>query len=128
MYTIHLCYIRDMNRYGYMSRKVKLSNEELAWLKSNHDKFSHHDLAERYSCCVDTIKRILMRLNLQYFPGAKYQTRPTLPTWKRPCLMCGSTISRPRNQYKCDDCSQGEFERSSTPSVPKAPYKPKVPF
>lgn len=118
-----------MKRYGIMSRKIKLTDEEVDWLKSNHSDLSHRELADRYSCCIDTVKRLLMRLGLQVFSGAKYQTRPTLPMWSRPCMSCGSTSQRPRNQYRCDDCSSLDFERSSkTSAESKEPYKPKVPF
>lgn len=129
MLKILLCYIRDMKRYGIMSRKIKLSDEEVEWLRSNHADISHRALADRYSCCVDTVKRLLMKLGLQYFSGAKYQTRPSLPVWRRPCMSCGSTDQRPKNQYRCDECSLLDFERSSKSSVEaRAPYTPKVPF
>lgn len=118
-----------MKRYGVMSRKIKLSDEEVDWLKRNHSDLSHKELADRYSCCVDTIKRLLMKMGLQHFSGAKYQTRPVLPMWDRPCMSCGSKSKRPRNQYRCDDCSSLDFERSSKFSQEeRAPYKPKVPF
>ena len=62
---------------GVMSRKTKLPDDEVAWLKQFHNTYSHKELADRYDVCVDTLKRILMRLNLQYFPGAKYQIKPS---------------------------------------------------
>lgn len=120
---------------GIMSRKTKLPDGEVAWLKEFHNKYTHKELAERYEVCVDTLKRILMRLNLQYFPGAKYQIKPSLKKWRRPCLMCGCTKPRPKNQYRCEPCLDKEadarriaYEEEQQTQARKKPYKPEVPF
>ncbi len=95
-----------------MSRKTKLTALEIDWLKGNHEQHSHKYLADRYSVCVDTIKRILMRLNLQYFPGAKYQIKPSPPKWRRPCISCGCTKARAKQQFKCEACHDREADAS----------------
>ena len=120
---------------GVMSRKTKLPDDEVAWLKQFHNTYSHKELAERYDVCVDTLKRILMRLNLQYFPGAKYQIKPSPKKWRRPCLNCGCKRPRPKNQYRCDPCLDKEadarriaYEEEHKTQARKKPYKPEVPF
>lgn len=95
-----------------MSKKSKLSKTELEWLREHHSNFTHQKIADRLNVCVDTAKRILMRHKLQYFPGAKYQTRPQPVTWQRPCILCGNTKPRAENQYKCDGCTERELEAS----------------
>lgn len=121
-----------MARFGFMSRKIKLTQEELAWLRGNHHSLTLHELADRYSVCVDTVKRLLVKLELQYFPGAKYQVKPSPPVWRRPCLICGNSKPRPKNQYMCDNCTtQGSssLDLASSDVKPKRqPYTPKVPF
>lgn len=119
-----------MARYGIMSRKIKLSQEEMAWLRSNHQSLTLTQLAKRYAVCVDTVKRLLVRLELQHFPGAKYQVKPPPKVWRRPCIMCGCTKSRPKNLYKCHSCSSqlsGEGEYKEVRSK-RQPYTPKVMF
>ncbi len=120
---------------GVMSRKTKLPDEEVAWLKQFHNTYSHKELAERYDVCIDTLKRILMRLNLQYFPGAKYQIKPSPKKWKRPCMSCGCTKPRPKNQYRCDPCLDKEadarriaYEEEHKTQARKKPYTPDVFF
>ena len=122
-----------MTRFGFMSRKIKLTQEELAWLRRHHHSLTLSELADRYSVCVDTIKRLLVKLELQYFPGAKYQHKPSPLTWRRPCIKCGTSKPRPRNQYICDSCTI-QLANSSI-DVPakeakqkRKPYTPKVPF
>lgn len=92
-----------------MSR-IKLSDEQEAWLADQHSKLTHKELAAELGCCVDTLKRMLMRRNLQYFPGAKYQFREPPKTWKRPCQTCGCTKTRPKYQYRCNSCHEREEE------------------
>ena len=63
-------------------------------------------MASHIGCCVDTLKRILVRQGLQEFDGAKYQLRRehSLPTWSRPCINCGDTEVRHKNYYYCKTC------------------------
>ena len=58
-----------------MPRRVNVDEENLSWLKANHSRLSHKELASKFNCCVDIIKRILVRHNLQDFDGAKYQVK-----------------------------------------------------
>ena len=89
-----------------MPRRVNVDEENLSWLKANHSRLSHKELASKFNCCVDTIKRILVRHNLQDFDGAKYQVKRTYEekTWQRPCMDCGDTKKRPKNWYYCIEC------------------------
>ena len=116
-----------------MSRKIKLKKDDLAWLEVNHVAYTHTQIALHLGVCVDTAKRILMRHELQYFPGAKYQTRPTVKDWSRPCLVCGSTHPRPKFQYKCEECNYREAEsvRKQAKNEYKSTRKPaklEIPF
>jgi hypothetical protein len=85
-----------------------LSDEQEKWLAKSHHLYSHQELADQIGCCVDTLKRILMRRDLQFFPGAKYQSRAAIPTWSRPCQNCGCTKLRPKFQYRCNTCHERE--------------------
>jgi len=123
--SIVACYIRYINLVHGMSRKIILSPIELDWLKENHSDFTHQEIAERYSICIDTAKRTLMRLKLQYFPGAKYQIKPQPPKWQRPCIICGSKSERAKNQYKCDGCTEREAEASRVSSYDDEPARKK---
>ena len=53
-----------------MAKRLVLSDEEEQWLKCNHTKFTHRQLSKKFGVCVDTMRRHLMRMELQYFPGA----------------------------------------------------------
>lgn len=116
-----------------MSRKIKLNKDDLAWLRGNHNEHTHTQIAVRLGVCVDTAKRILMRLELQYFPGAKYQTRPSVKGWTRPCITCSDEQPRPKNQYKCDECNNREAEVARSHSkyedrLKRKPSKLEIPF
>lgn len=89
-----------------MPRTVSVSDADLDWLRSNHDVHSYSDMAQRIGCCVDTLKRILVREGLQEFNGAKYQVRRDFEekTWSRPCMSCGSKELRPKNWFFCKSC------------------------
>lgn len=87
-----------------MGRKISISEEDMAWLRKNHEHLSYGTMAKRLGCCKDTLKRILVREGLQEFDGAKYTPVPKVNTWNRPCMRCGCTKSRPKNLYYCDPC------------------------
>jgi hypothetical protein len=91
-----------------MSKKFALSTEQEHWLKDNHSKFTNAHLARQLGCCVDTLKRIMMKMELAYFPGAKYHYRSKPKVWSRPCMICGCKKSRPINQYRCTPCHERE--------------------
>jgi rRNA maturation endonuclease Nob1 len=89
-----------------MPRHVELSSTDEDYLKQNHTTLSYNQMADDIGCCTDTLKRILVRLGLQEFDGAKYQLRreADLKTWTRPCMGCGSEKKRPKNHYFCKAC------------------------
>lgn len=89
-----------------MPKRVPITEQQYEWLEDNHTKVSYEHMAEQLNCCVDTLKRILVRRGLQEFDGAKYQ----LPRdhdkqmWTRPCVCCGDTKPRDRGYYMCIRC------------------------
>lgn len=89
-----------------MPRKIALTEEQVAWLTRHHNRRTFEDQARRIGCCVDTLKRILVRLGLREFDGAKYAMRARQQVWIRPCMNCGCAKPRPRLQYICDTCTQ----------------------
>ena len=91
-----------------MSKRFSMSTEQANWLKENHSKHTNAHLARQLGCCVDTSKRIMMKMELAYFPGAKYHYRSKPKVWSRPCMICGCTKSRPINQYRCTPCHERE--------------------
>jgi transcription initiation factor IIE alpha subunit len=54
--------------------------------------------------CEDSIRRRAARLGLIEPVGAKYVPTIQAKRWKRPCMRCKDTKSRPVNQYMCDKC------------------------
>jgi len=88
-----------------MGRRLSLSQDDINWLTDNHERLSLRALASEFSCCVDTIKRILMRHELRHFEGAKYQFKIPEKTWGRACIKCGCEKPRPKFQYKCIQCT-----------------------
>ena len=83
----------------------------------------------------DLLIGIGSRLELQYFPGAKYQIKPTPESWSRPCIHCGCNEPRPKNLYRCDTCVDREgdaervtLEQHQQTQARKKPYKPEVPW
>jgi hypothetical protein len=88
-----------------MPKVVKLTEETIVWLRANHRQPISH-VAARIGCHVDTAKRILVRLNLADYPGAKYQKRQGahVEHWRRPCMGCGNTDPRPKTHYFCRRC------------------------
>jgi hypothetical protein len=87
-----------------MSRQISLADDDLLWLRSSHKSHTYTGMAKRIGCCVDTLKRILVREGLQEFEGAKYQVRIKQKMWMRPCVRCNSEQVRPKNHYFCKPC------------------------
>lgn len=90
------------------SRRFPVTEEQLDWLEQAiENEISYTAMASYLGCCVDTLKRVLVRNGLTSFKGAKYAIRPDddLPQWNRPCMKCGCEKARPKNQYLCDQCS-----------------------
>ena len=86
--------------------RVELTEDDRNWLRERHWQETYPDMAQRIGCCVDTIKRILVREGLQEFDGAKYQVKRHnhVRQWTRPCLDCQSTELRPRMWFYCTPC------------------------
>jgi hypothetical protein len=55
--------------------------------------------------CEDSIRRRATALGLIEPVGAKYIPRTITQMWSRPCMLCKSTLQRPKNQYICNTCS-----------------------
>ena len=55
-----------------MPKVTQVSDEQMEWLRSNHERYSFVALAERIGCHVDTLKRILAREGLREFDGAAH--------------------------------------------------------
>ena len=89
-----------------MPRSIHVADEDLSWLRENHQVESYAVQAERIGCCIDTLKRILVREGLQDFDGAKYQVKRNhcQDRWSRPCMACGDSKARPKNHYFCRRC------------------------
>jgi hypothetical protein len=90
-----------------MPRVVQVSAKDLDWLRKNHQTQSYPAMAKRLGCCVDTLKRILVRESLQEFDGAKYQIKEKVDAaklWTRPCMKCGQAEERPKFWYFCRSC------------------------
>lgn len=93
-----------------MPKRVNLSEEQIEWLKANCYDLSYVALAKHIGCCTDTLKRILVRLDLKHFHGAKYAVEggPKSKTWNRPCTNCGCDKTRPKWQFRCSSCHEKE--------------------
>ena len=89
-----------------MPRFVRVSGADLFWLQENHRDKNYSTMARHIGCCVDTLKRILVREGLQEFDGAKYQVRRdhNEVKWTRPCMSCGNSSKRPKNWFFCKPC------------------------
>lgn len=89
-----------------MPRKILITDERMAWLRENHDTQPFSTLAKEIGCCVDTLKRILMREGLAEFDGAKYAVRRdhAEAKWTRPCIGCKCSRPRPKQHYFCKKC------------------------
>ena len=87
-----------------MPKQISISDADLIWLRNEHQNHTYSHMAKRVDCCVDTLKRILVREGLQDFDGAKYQVRVKEEYWSRPCVNCGSKQKRPKLHYFCKPC------------------------
>jgi len=89
-----------------MPKVVTITDEDMEWLRENHDRVSYSSAAKRLGVCADTLKRILVREGLQDFSGAKYVSarRNDTQMWERPCMRCGDTEPRPKWIYFCQSC------------------------
>ena len=91
-----------------MAKKSPITSEVEQWLKLNHKRHTHKEMAANIGCCIETVRRALVRLELEVVHGAKYQRRAIPKKWSRPCIICGCSKSRPRMQFKCNACHDRE--------------------
>ena len=92
-----------------MGERYHPTQGQLAWLRhAVAANVSHLSMARHLGVHVDTLKRILVREKIAKLDNTKVATltnnKPK--TWTRPCMRCGCTEPRPRNQYFCDPCRQ----------------------
>jgi hypothetical protein len=98
-----------------MGKPKVLTQDEREYLRlAVEQSHSYVSMALHMSVCVDTLKRILQREGLAEFEGAKYVvslSRTNKPeTWRRPCMSCKDDKPRPKWQYLCAKCRNGEAE------------------
>lgn len=110
-----------------MSKRLSISEEEKEWLQAHHRDYSHADLAKRYDVCADTIKRLLVRLDLQTFSGAKYARKVEVLKWRRPCMRCGCDAPRPVGQYRCSACHERERSADGYYDDPTPKHRVRLP-
>lgn len=92
-----------------MPKRVPLSADTLAYLREAvAQNKREEEMAGRVGCCVDTLKRILVRHNLRKYDGAKYEVRrdTEVKMWQRPCSGCKCSKPRPKWQFYCDPCQR----------------------
>lgn len=89
-----------------MPKVIVITDENVGWLRAHYTEFPYTVLARKFNCCVDTLKRILVREGIANFDGAKYQVKryAKIRYWDRPCMSCGNVKSRPQGWYFCIPC------------------------
>ena len=94
-----------------MAQRIHISNTQRDWLRKNKDKLTDQELAIHIGCCVDTLRRILMREGLAHYEAAKYVVAESFrqEKWTRPCVVCDSDKPRPKWQYVCDRCKKRQL-------------------
>lgn len=94
-----------------MPKRVEINQDHIDWLADAVDaELPYSQMADHVGCCVDTLKRILVRHDLAEFEAAKYAVSRAskIEQWSRPCMRCGDTKSRAKGQYRCDNCREQE--------------------
>lgn len=87
-----------------MPKVVHVDAETEAWLRSNYLQ-PITAIAARIGCCTDTARRILTRMGLVLYPGAKYAPARQRPVKKQKrCLRCRHKFNGHRTQFMCADC------------------------
>ena len=88
-----------------MSKPTPVSEADLDWLRAAvSSDVTRKAMALHLGVCEDTVRRILHRNGIVNFVGSKFYSPPPIQQWNRPCTNCGCTTTRPKNQYRCDDC------------------------
>ena len=88
-----------------MPKVVNVTDDQIDWLRKNHDAMSLNDVATRIGVCVDTLKRILVREGIREFEGAKYVVarKESVAMWERPCMVVLKNAVL-KNWYYCKRC------------------------
>lgn len=94
-----------------MVQKSPITSDVEQFLKDNHKQHTHKELAQIIGCCIETVRRALVRLDLEVIHGAKYQRRLPPKKWGRPCIICGCKKQRPKMQFKCQACHDRERDQ-----------------
>lgn len=99
-----------------MPARPRETPEQVEWLRTNYSprpgvtqKEHFAFLAAHIGVCPDTVRRILVRHNIASFASEKYLVAlPKLAPskWRRPCIICGDTKSRPKWHYRCKRCTE----------------------
>jgi TorA maturation chaperone TorD len=91
-----------------MGKRIEITKKQRAWLKRNKTNLTDQELADHIGCCIDTLRRILMREGLAHYDAAKYVVAESRRQrkWCRPCLVCGTKEERPLWQYVCARCKK----------------------
>jgi hypothetical protein len=88
-----------------MTKRRMETHATITYLKvASRKKIPYKEMAGHIGVCVDTVKRMLSRHGIEDFDGAKYAFPPETKMWNRPCMGCGTTVTRPKNLYYCDKC------------------------
>ena len=98
-----------------MPRRIDVDERMLDCLFDAVDAgHTYKRMAADVGVCVDTLKRILHRHGIVEFEGAKYATsvEDLVVMWERPCNVCGNTTPRPKNQFRCDHCTE-DYEHNT---------------
>lgn len=89
-----------------------LPPQTVAWLRevnrpASPERLTLAQQAQQLGVHVDTLRRILTYHHIRDF-GRRWgaSVTETVKKWNRPCTICGSTVSRPRMQFRCDACKE----------------------
>lgn len=90
-----------------MPKTIKVTEADVEYLREAYEADTPFTtMAQRLDCCVDTLKRILVRHDIAEFGAAKYVVarQSSSDSWDRKCISCGSRERRPRGLYMCTAC------------------------
>lgn len=88
------------------SKRLKVTPDVITYLRtSSASSVPYSTMASHLGVCVDTVKRMLSRYDIEQFSGAKYAFAPETKMWLRPCMKCACVKPRPKNSYFCVKCS-----------------------
>lgn len=99
-----------------MPRSFPVTDEVRKYLaESKVAKTPYRVQAATLGCCIDTLKRMLVRCGLIDLQSAKYQLSVRFRTqyWERPCLGCQSSERRAKGLFFCSRCRAHQKEMGS---------------